>query len=754
MFRLYTSNCIGNVYNCTYCKQIEVTDKQSLIEAVSHDYVPVLYKDNHRDCNSFIESNCIVMDCDNTHSDNPSDWVNVSDVRTAFTDVSFAVHYSRNHMREKDGRTARPKFHILFPIDNVCNAQEYKDMKDKTLKVFSFFDEQAVDNAHFFFGTVEPEVEIISGTMNLSRFIEAHNSKDSTIIPVGSRNSTMLCYADRVLKRYGDTEEAFNLYTERARQCEKPLDASELHTIWENALRFYSQISATTGYISPAEYNKKTSLEPEGDYTDVGQAYILAREYSDILRHSKSTGFIVYNGSYWEESESKAQNIALQLTDRQLQEANSELQNAKSEMDANGTLDILLKKGEKKALEFLSQSQLPSFERYTHAQSYKKFIDRRRAYSSIEATLNVVKSKLSISPDELDRNGFLLNTPSYTYDLNVGLEGCHAHSYTDFITKQTAVDPSDEGADVWLNALDLFFCSDEELITYVQEVVGIIAIGKVFDEFLVIAYGDGLNGKSTFWNTIAKVLGTYSGHLSSEALTMNCNRNIKPEIAEAKNKRILIAGELEEGAKLNSSVVKQLCSTDAIWAEKKFYAPFAFEPTHTLVLYTNHLPKVNTSDYGTWRRLKVIPFNATIEQKQDIKNYSAALFEQAGGAILTWIIQGAQRAIKKQFKIEPPEVVRQAIDNYRNDNDWMFKFINDCCDKVSLDEPAVKPSELFNAYCNYCRATGEAQRSSADFYSRLKSVKWIERKEAHHQVKLRGIRIKEQEQTSSYSISQ
>ena len=277
-----------------------------------------------------------------------------------------------------------------------------------------------------------------------------------------------------------------------------------------------------------------------------------------------------------------------------------------------------------------------------------------------------------------------------------------------------------------------------------------IAIGKVFDEFLVIAYGDGLNGKSTFWNTIAKVLGTYSGHLSSEALTMNCNRNIKPEIAEAKNKRILIAGELEEGAKLNSSVVKQLCSTDAIWAEKKFYAPFAFEPTHTLVLYTNHLPKVNTSDYGTWRRLKVIPFNATIEQKQDIKNYSAALFEQAGGAILTWIIQGAQRAIKKQFKIEPPEVVRQAIDNYRNDNDWMFKFINDCCDKVSLDEPAVKPSELFNAYCNYCRATGEAQRSSADFYAKLKSVKWIERKEAHHQVKLRGIKIKEQKQDWSY----
>ena len=83
-------------------------------------------------------------------------------------------------------------------------------------------------------------------------------------------------------------------------------------------------------------------------------------------------------------------------------------------MDANGTLDIIFQKDKKKTLEFLSQLQLPSFERYTHAQSYNKFIDRRRAYSSIEATMNVIKSKLSIS--------------------NAGLEGCYTHSYIDFIT--------------------------------------------------------------------------------------------------------------------------------------------------------------------------------------------------------------------------------------------------------------------------------------------------------------------------------
>ena len=66
-------------------------------------------------------------------------------------------------------------------------------------------------------------------------------------------------------------------------------------------------------------------------------------------------------------------------------------------------------------------------------------------------------------------------------------------------------------------------------------------------EALVIAYGEGRNGKSTFWNVIARVLGTYSGNISADMLTVGCRRNVKPELAEAKGKRMLIAAELEEG---------------------------------------------------------------------------------------------------------------------------------------------------------------------------------------------------------------
>lgn len=111
-----------------------------------------------------------------------------------------------------------------------------------------------------------------------------------------------------------------------------------------------------------------------------------------------------------------------------------------------------------------------------------------------------------------------------------------------------------------------------------QRVCGLAAIGKVMLEALIIAYGDGRNGKSTFWNTIARVLGTYSGSISADTLTVGVRRNIKPELAEARGKRLLIAAETEEGVRLSTSNVKQLASTDKIAAEKKFKGPFSFTP--------------------------------------------------------------------------------------------------------------------------------------------------------------------------------
>ena len=327
---------------------------------------------------------------------------------------------------------------------------------------------------------------------------------------------------------------------------------------------------------------------------------------------------------------------------------------------------------------------------------------------------------VEIKQDRLDSDEFLLNTPTATYDLRFGFNKKHEHSSEDYITKQTTIDPSDDGKEIWTAALNTFFCNDQDLISYVQEVTGLAAIGKVHLEGLIIAYGGGRNGKSTFWNTISKILGSYSGNMSADTLTVGCKRNVKPEMAEIKGKRLVIAAEMEEGMRFNTSNIKQLCSTDEIYAEKKYKEPFKFEPTHTLVLYTNHLPKVGAIDEGTWRRLIVIPFNAKIEGSSDIKNYADYLYENAGGAILKWIMEGSKRVIDKGYRLTKPTVVNDAIKKYKENNNWFSQFLEECCE---IDKSySEKSGDVYSSYREYCMRVGDYTRSTTDFYTALEGA--------------------------------
>ena len=365
----------------------------------------------------------------------------------------------------------------------------------------------------------------------------------------------------------------------------------------------------------------------------------------------------------------------------------------------------------------MTEEQKTALYGHQAAISYKKFVLQRRDSKYLTATLKEARPMVEIDQSELDANPFLLNTPDYTVDLQKGMDGKQPHRAEDFITKCTSVVPGDQGAALWAEALHTFFCGDTELQTYVQQIAGLAVIGHVYVEALIIAHGDGRNGKSTFWNVLSRVLGSYSGNISADALTVGCKRNVKPELAETKGKRLLIAAELEEGMRLNTSLVKQFCSTDEIFAEKKYKDPFAFTPSHTLVLYTNHLPKVGANDPGTWRRLIVVPFNARIEGSGDIKNYADYLYDNAGPAILAWMIEGAKQVIDADFHITQPECVRAATALYRENSDWLDHFLTECCDVG--DTYRERSGNLYTEYRSFCARTGEYARSTTDFYAAI-----------------------------------
>ena len=720
-FTLYTADCRENARNIRYPNPAAITSAADLKKATAYDHVCAQYADGIRKEANFQFSDVLPMDCDNDHSDSPEEWITPQFLADNLCDVAFAVTYSRHHMLAKGNQSARPRFHVFFPTIPCNDANSHKAIKQKIHKELPFFDGNALDAARFLFGCPS-DVFWHEGSLSIEDWLTLMKSNRS--IPQGQRNSTLSRMAAKLVKRFGVTEESYQKFLEKSAECEPPLPDEELETIWNSACKFGKKVAKQEGYVAPEAYGKQ-SLIPD-DFSDVGEARTFVEQYADEVAFTVATDYLRYNGTYWEESEHAVTLAMMEHTDVQLAEAEKQVEAALQTLEHLGIPREAAKTGGKKFRDSLDEAQTAAYQQYQYYSTFQAFVMKYRNVRNMTNALDAAKPIVLHNPEALDSNPMLLNTPGGTYYLPEGLNGWKPTDPVDLLTKVTAVVPSDTGKDLWEDALQLFFCGDQSLIDYVQMICGLCIVGKVYLEAMIIAYGDGRNGKSTFWNVIYKVLGSYSGNISADALTVNCKRNVKPEMAELKGKRMIIAAELQEGMRLNTSVVKQLCSTDPIFAEKKFKAPFHFEPSHTLVLYTNHLPKVGASDDGTWRRLIVIPFHAKIQGSKDIKNYTQHLVDNAGGAVLSWLIEGARKVIAANYQITRPQCVLDAIGSYREGNDWLGNFINECC--IVNKSYQEKSGELYNNYREYCIENGEYIRSTSDFYAALEQAGYKRKK--------------------------
>ena len=763
MITLYISNCRQNEKNTIYPKKVEIGSVFDLKTAVSNDYVCARYKGSKRGNDNFVESDCLPFDIDNDHTEDEGKWIKPSDIAAKFPDVEFFVHYSRNNMKEKEGKKPRPKFHVFFKCAKCSDKDDYIRLKNLFYKFFPYVDDNALDAARFFYGTENPEVEYFSGELGIDDFLSIYSLNDMSYeidengevidsndiasnkevvreeIGEGSRNATMFKLARKFIWRHDDTDFAYSLFLEQAKYCNPPLSDAEHSNIWKSNQAYLARMKANGKYIPPQEYFKKNAilktLKPK-DFTDLGQAEVMAKYFNGKIAYSNATGFLVYKDNYWQEDPVFSKRCAQIMTDKQLEEAKNQLFSAKQKLEqyAGATVDLTaaMKNGtDPQILKLASEVE--------EAKAYENYILKRRNSAKLQSSLEELKPLVQVYVKDLDKDAFLLSTPTKTYDLRKGIEGAMNPDAKNMITKSTTLSPSLKGKDKWLDFLNECFNDDQELIDYVQRICGLAAIGKVYIEGIIISYGDGGNGKSTFWNTIARVLGSYYGKISADALTTNCKRNVKPELAELRGKRLIIASESQEGARLNDSEIKELCSTDDIRAEKKFKDPFDFTPTHTLVLYTNHLPKVKGTDDGIWRRIIVIPFNHKFtKDNADIKNYSDVLYEEAGEFVLTWVIEGARKAYESNFRLKNPAIVQKAIDSYKKENDWFGRFIEECC--IVGEEEKCKSNDLYQRYRDFSVSQGERPKGTIEFYTELE----------RHQFK--RIQLKDADKTRKYFV--
>lgn len=774
---LYAARCRGREWNTQYPDRHSIETEEELKAAVVWDNVGAEYAGSHRKNDNFIASDVLMMDCDNDHSEEPSQWKSLADLQAIFEHVQFWVVYSRNHNKVKNGKAARPKFHIYFPIDRTTDAEEYDRMKKTVRRFFPWFDDNAKDVARFFYGIQNPTAFSVNpGGITLSQFLREHKPPDRAApdapgqgqikthsagrdtpqgrvfdwddeipqssasaqkkavpasaaaaaanpptqakppdelpdnqrIPQGVRNSTMRLIALKALTKYGEEKEAHDTFIEESRRCDPPLPERELRTIWRSAAKtFREQILTSPDYKPREVYLAEQQALPPPYYSDLGEAEVLATLYSSQLRHKidepATSGWMVYNGIKWLASDSSARGCVHDLAKRQTEQAGQRI------TQATQALLKAQQAGDKDAERAASEALAAAKAYWKHARKYQN-------RQSITATLSESACSLQLERDELDADGYLLNTPDGTVDLRTGQ--LHPHNPNDLCTKVTACTPGPEGAELWRAFLEQLTDGNGELVRYLQMAAGMCVIGEVREEKLVMAYGSGGNGKSTYFNAQALALGDYAGTISSDALIRNANKNIDYELARLCGQRLVIAAELKEGLTLDTESIKKFSSTDPINARAIRESPFSFIPSHSLVLYTNALPTVDAVDNGTWDRIAVVPFLHRFRgQADEVKNYARYLYDNAGPAILQWMIEGALLFIQANYTLTAPQCVIDATAEYRSQSSWLKGFLTECC--ICEKEQRCRASDLYAAYRRWATDNGYMARAKDAFRAEL-----------------------------------
>lgn len=354
-----------------------------------------------------------------------------------------------------------------------------------------------------------------------------------------------------------------------------------------------------------------------------------------------------------------------------------------------------------------------------HRGKVAKWAIKSEEEKKLKSMVSLAQSEpgIPIYPQVLDANPYLLNCSNGTIDLKVG--ELKPHTRKDFITKTIPIEyKPDTDCPRWIEFLETIFHWNYDLISYVQSAVGYSLTGDISEQCFFLLHGVGANGKSTFLNCIAELLGEFSQTTDFETFLIKKNDGgIRNDIARMKGQRLITAIESEGERRLAESMVKQLTGGDTISARFLFAEFFDFKPTFKIWLAANHKPNIRGTDYAIWRRIRLIPFDVTIpEDKRDSKLAEKLRAELPG--ILAWAVQGCLEWQKNG--LQTPNEVKSATNKYQGEMDVVGLFLNECC-LVKPESPEVKTvsSELYEVYKDWCGQNGEFALDNRKFGRRL-----------------------------------
>lgn len=327
--------------------------------------------------------------------------------------------------------------------------------------------------------------------------------------------------------------------------------------------------------------------------------------------------------------------------------------------------------------------------------------------------------------DELDQKPWIAACLNGEIDL---ITGClQKGRQKNYISKHSPVEFKgiETPCPTWEKTILEIFSGNIVLVEFFQRICGCALVGEVVHSFIVVLTGRGRNGKSLVIETLSNVMGQLAGPVRSEVLLDSFSINSSgptPGIMVFQGKRLVFASEIDEGRKWAISMMKWVSGKDSfIGRHPHDKYEVTFKPSHTLFVLTNHKPRASADDFAFWERIILIPFELSFVDRDPVKENErradpelSSKLEKEFPGILAWMVRGCLEWQK--IGLAPPAIVKEAVDEYKRDEDILGNFIQECC--VIQEGCSVKSSDVYSAFKEWWKGNVSNKPPSAQKFGR------------------------------------
>lgn len=355
----------------------------------------------------------------------------------------------------------------------------------------------------------------------------------------------------------------------------------------------------------------------------------------------------------------------------------------------------------------------------------------RGAKNCLEYSHKIGRDGLFIYGDEVDQKPMLLPCKNGVIDLETGmlLDGNPA----DYLVRAIPVEYKgiDEPAPHWEKFIADIHCDDPALIEFIQRFFGYCLTGTDPEQMYACFIGEGANGKGTMFEVLREILGELSWSINPEMLLDSKQQKSpdgpSPSTMSLQGRRLVVASETDEGRKISAAQIKRYTGGDTLTGRNLFDKyDTNFQPTHKLVLYTNHAPRGLAADFALFRRLLYIEYplryvdDVKYHQQQDPQNVHIYRPKDGGlkqklraekSGILAWLLRGC---LKWQSPgdggLKIPITIRAAVEEVRRKEDYLEQFLETVC---QADHPGncIAFSALYERFVKwYAETHGDGKR--------------------------------------------